>query len=182
MLRWFSNCFDVCVAGLTIAFERRRVVWLVLALDGSVVFAGIPLPQINTNNIVNVTNYGAVGDGVTTNTAAIQSTINAAAAGGATNGLSGGTVEIPAGVYLSGPLTMKSSVNLQIDAGATLQMLPYGSFPATSDFISASKLQNIEISGNGTIDGQGAIWWTNYSNTTGGIPRPKAMFAPSTCT
>ena len=128
------------------------MVCLVLALNGSAVFAGIPLPQINTNNIVNVTNYGAVGDGVKTNTTAIQNAINAAAVGGATNGLSGGTVEIPAGVYLSGPLTMKNFVNLQIDAGATLQMLPYGSFPATSDFISASSLHDLEISGSGTID------------------------------
>jgi hypothetical protein len=158
------------------------MVCLMWALTTSTVFAGIPLPQINTNNIVNVTNYGAVGDGIRTNTTAIQSAINAAAAGGATNGLSGGTVEIPAGVYLSGPLTMKSFVNLQVDAGATLQMLPYGSFPATSDFISAATIHDLEISGSGTIDGQGAIWWTNNNNTSGGITRPKAMFAPSTCT
>src|SRR6266568_3603815 len=42
---------------------------------------------INTNNVVNVTNYGAVGDGVFTNTTAIQNAINAATAGVITNGL-----------------------------------------------------------------------------------------------
>src|ERR1700712_5192527 len=48
--------------------------------------------SINTNNVVNATGYGAVGDGVTTNTTAIQNAINAAAAGGLTNSLRGGVV------------------------------------------------------------------------------------------
>ena len=161
------------------------LVCVALTLGGNVVFADIPLPKINTNNVINVTNaaYGAVGDGMVTNTTAIQNAINAAALGGVTNGLSGGTVEIPAGGFLCGPLTMKSYVNLQIDTGATLKMLPYGSYPggtSPTDFISASKLHDIEISGPGTIDGQGAAWWAAYE--AGGISRPKAMFAPSTCT
>ena len=160
----------------------RGLVCVVLALGTVAACGSIPLPQINTNNIVNITNYGAVGDAVTTNTTAIQNAINAAAAGKATNGLSGGTVEIPAGVFISGPLTLKNYVNLQIDSGATLQMLPYGSFPASSDFISAGNLHDLEISGPGTIDGQGAVWWATNNATPGGISRPKAMFAPSTCT
>ena len=115
------------------------------------VFADVPLPQINTNNIIIVTDapYNAIGDGITTNTTAIQNAINAAASGGTINGLSGGTVEIPPGVYLSGPLTMKSSVNLQIDGGAILRMLPYDKYPGgivnPANFISASKLHDIEI-------------------------------------
>src|SRR5215469_2070482 len=89
------------------------------------------LPNINTNNVIVITNaaYGAIGDGVTTNTTAIQNAITKAAAGGTTNGAAGGTVEIPPGIYLSGPLTMASSVNLQIDAGAILRMLPLGMYP-----------------------------------------------------
>ena len=158
------------------------MVCLTFALGLRAASGGIPLPQINTNNVVNVVNYGAVGDGVATNTTAIQNAINAAAAGGTTNGLSGGTVEIPAGVFLSGPLSLKNYVNLQIDSGAMLQMLPYGTFPASSDFISAGNLHDIEISGTGTIDGQGAVWWATNNATSGGITRPKAMFAPSTCT
>jgi polygalacturonase len=51
-----------------------------------------------------------------------------------------------------------------------------------TDFISGSKLHDIEISGSGTIDGQGAVWWATNNATSGGIPRPKAMFAASTCT
>ena len=159
-------------------------VFLFALAFGSAQALAVSLPTINTNNVINVTNvlYGAVGDGVTTNTTAIQNAINAAALGGTTNGLKGGLVEIPAGVFLCGPLTMKSFVNLQIDSGATLKMLPLGSYPGGSsptDFIGASGLNNIALSGFGVIDGQGAAWWAAFEAS--GIARPKAMFAPSNC-
>lgn len=131
--------------------------------------AAVPaLPVINTNNVVVVTNapFSARGDGVSTNTAAIQNAINSAAT---TNG--GCTVEIPGpGTYLCGPLTLKSRINLQVDGGATLQMLPYASWPGTTTFINGSSLQDVEISGSGTIDGQGANWWAAYNSS--GISRP----------
>jgi len=127
---------------------------------------------INTNNVVNVLTFGAVGDGITTNTTAIQNAINAAAAGPTTNGAPGGTVEIPPGVYMCGPLTLKSSVNLQLDAGALLRMLPLGQYPGgvtnPANFISGSSLHDIEISGTGAIDGQGAPWWP-YADTNGAV-------------
>jgi polygalacturonase len=136
---------------------------------------------INTNYVVNIADYGAVGDGVTTNTVAIQNAINAAAAGGTTNGLSGGTVEFPAGVYMSGPLTLQSSVNLQLDTNATLRMLPFGQYPVTwftnadgsyyftaANFISGSSLHDIEVSGSGIIDGQGTNWWP-WANTNSAV-------------
>ncbi len=159
-----------------------------MLLLGSIARAGIPLPLINTNYIIVVTNspYNAVGDSITTNTTAIQNAINAAAAGGTTNGLRGGTVEIPfsaAGTYLSGPLTLSSYVNLQIDSGATLQMLPFGSYPGGSSpaaFISATKNNDIEVSGFGKIDGQGSPWWTYY-NTNNSLVRPYTMFQPLGC-
>jgi len=137
-----------------------------------VAVAAPSLPVINTNNIIVITNavYGAVGDGVTTNTTAIQNAINVAAAGGTTNGAAGGTVEIPAGTFLSGPLTLKNGVNLQIDSGALLQMLPLGSWPGTTTFINGASLHDVEISGAGAIDGQGAAWWSAFN--TNGISRP----------
>jgi len=128
------------------------------------------LPTINTNNIVNITNFGAVSSTTLTNTTAIQNAINAASAGGTTNGLSGGTVEIPAGTYLSGPLTLKSRVNLQLDSGATLQMLPYAKWSGTTDFMLGNGISDVEISGSGTIDGQGADWWAAFNSS--GISRP----------
>ncbi|HEX3626991.1 MAG TPA: glycosyl hydrolase family 28 protein [Verrucomicrobiae bacterium] len=149
----------------------------------------ISWPVINYNNVVVVTNltFGAVGDSVTTNTTAIQNAIKTAFLGGLTNGASGGVVEIPAaaGTYLSGPLYLSNSVDLQIDSGATLQMLPYSGYPggtnSPTDFITASGIHDVEISGLGTIDGQGAPWWGTNAIIPGGINRPKAMFAPAAC-
>lgn len=155
-----------------------------MVLGMNIAHADVPLPLINTNNIVNVTNapYNALGDDSTDNTIAIQNAINTAAAGGLTNGASGGTVEIPAGTnaYLCGPITLKSSVNLQIDAGATLRMLPFGEYPVTwftngavvyftaNNFITGSSLHDIEISGSGSIDGQGLPWWP-WAYTNGAV-------------
>ena len=59
------------------------------------------MPLINTNNLIVVTNaaYGAVGDNSTDNTLAISNAIVKAASGGTTNGLIGGTVKIPPGIF-----------------------------------------------------------------------------------
>jgi polygalacturonase/PKD repeat protein len=129
-----------------------------------------PLPIIPTNNF-NVTNYGAVGDGVTDNSGSIQNTINAAAAAG------GGTVEIPSAgslsTYLSGPIVLSNSVNLQIDSGAMLRMLPETNWPGGETgppFITGAGVHDVEISGSGTIDGQGAAWWSCCSGP--GSTRP----------
>ena len=130
---------------------------LFLTLTASWTYAQTPpLPNIPAGNF-NITTFGAVGDGITTNTTDIQSTINAAHAAG------GGTVEIPAGTFLSGPLTLASSINLQLDSGAILRMLPEQSYPGATALITANSLTNLEITGTGTIDGQAsfASWWTN---------------------
>ena len=140
---------------------------------------------VNTNNVLTVTNspYNAVGDGIATNTTAIQNAINAASTGANVGGFYGGTVRIPApGIYLCGPLTMKSGVNLQIDAGAILRMLPIDQYPGSTNsgttFISGSHLNDIALSGGGAIDGQGAAWWP-YAGLSG-FNRPR-MFSPSNC-
>jgi polygalacturonase len=141
---------------------KSRIVFLLIGCASLAVLHANPptLPNINTNNVFNITNYNAVGDGVTDNTTNIQKAINAAAAASG-----GGTVEVPSpGVFLSGPLTLGSQVNLQVDAGATLEMLPMSQFEAypqgTDYFIQADNVTDIEISGSGTINGQGAAWWS----------------------
>jgi len=65
----------------------------------------------------NIKNYGAVGDGIATETAAIQAAVDAARAVG------GGHVEVPAGIFLSGPIHLANHINLHLDAGASLRML-----------------------------------------------------------
>lgn len=141
---------------------------------------------INTNNVITVTAapYGAVGDGSFVNTTAIQNAINAAAAGSVTNGLRGGMVLVPAGTFLCGPLALKSNVRLQLDAGAILRLLPYGTYPGAPytstvvPFLSGSGLTNLAVTGAGLIDGQGEPWWRAFE--TNGINRP-ALISLSAC-
>ena len=136
---------------------------LTLALVGwnGRVFGGNPfvaptLPVIPPRQF-NILDYGALGDGVATNTDPLQAAIAAADLAG------GGTVEIPRGTFLCGPIHLASGVRLKLDDGAILRMLPLGQYPGGSrnpqSFISATKLHDIAISGKGTIDGQGSPWW-----------------------
>ena len=120
----------------------------------------IPLPVI-PNAVFNITNYGAVGDGKTSDTAAIQKTINACSAAG------GGTVLVPAGNFLTMPFKLASSINLHLDKGAAILISDdITNYPVEKnryvDSITASGGHDIEISGEGTIDGQGRVWWAAF--------------------
>jgi hypothetical protein len=142
-----------------------------------IVRATITLPNIPAAQFL-ITDYGAATSSLDNSTA-----INAAIV--AANSAGGGTVVIPAGTFLSGPITMKSNVNLYISAGAILQLMPYGSgngSPAGSypnngtadtyaNFIYGSGLSNIEISGSGVIEGNGTDWWAAYKANSS-ISRP----------
>jgi len=145
---------------------------MVLA-NAALAFVVPPLPEI-PNGVFNITNYGAIGDGVTTNTAAIQAAVDAASAAG------GGTVEVPAGVFLSGPFRIDSAINLRVDG--LLRMLPLSKYPGGTadppDFISGSGLHDIVISGSGMIDGQGIPWWP-YARVRG-ARRPR-MISLASC-
>jgi len=133
------------------------------------------LPKI-PENIVNIKQFGAAGDGVATNTVAIQSAVDTA------EKLGGGIVEIPPGIYLCGPIRLASRVNLRVNPGATLRMLPLEKYPGGTrnpeNFINGSGLHDVAISGGGTIDGQGIPWWPFAREK--GARRPR-MIALNSC-
>jgi polygalacturonase len=123
--------------------------------------AGPPRPSIPHQKF-NIKDFGAVGDGTTMNTAAIQATIDTC------NGSGGGMVIIPKGRFLTGPLLLCSNFNLHLDDGATIVMSDKPTdflHPAngrhTYCFL-ADHCHDLAITGRGTIDGQGAQWWMNY--------------------
>jgi polygalacturonase len=120
----------------------------------------VPLPVIPDRSF-NVRDYGAVGDGIQDDANAIQAAIKAASDAG------GGAVVIPAGVFLSSPFNLASSIRLYLDEGATLKMIPFEKYPEPNNkayrpFIRGHKLNDIEISGSGIIDGQGQTWWDKF--------------------
>jgi polygalacturonase len=108
-----------------------------------------------------ITDFGAVADGKTDCTDAIRKAVEACAR-------HGGRVVVPAGEFLTGPVHLKSRVNLHLNAGATLKFStdPDAYLPAVftrfegiecwnySPLIFAVNQKNVAITGEGTLDGQ----------------------------
>ena len=106
--------------------------------------------------------YGAKGDGISKDTAAVQAAIDACEQQG------GGTVRLSAGTYLSAPIVLKSNITLNLDKGATLLgSADHGDYPPKTEFrepglqslVSATNASNVTITGDGVIDGTGTTWW-----------------------
>lgn len=112
----------------------------------------MPLCVAAQSQTYEITAYGAKPGGKSSNTQAIQKTIDEAAQHG------GGTVLIPAGNFVTGPVVLKSGVNLHLSKDAVLMgsaiRKDYGPGSAIP-LISAVGQNNIAITGAGTIDGQG---------------------------
>ncbi len=139
----------------------RRMYILVLVL-----MISAPGDVRGSNKTFNVRDFGAKGDGTTLDTKAIQTAIDKAAARG------GGTVLLPPGTYLSGTIFMKSNIALHIDAGATLlgstnigdypritpEIRSYNDAFHTQSLLYGENLENIALTGRGTIDGQGGAF------------------------
>jgi exo-poly-alpha-galacturonosidase len=128
-------------------------------------------PDVLTSNILDVRSFGARGDGVALDTAALQRALDACAQQG------GGTVHIPAGTYRSGALFIKGNhVVLELDAGATLKgSTDVNDYPQidtrfegterkyAAALINGRDLWDVTLTGQGIIDGSGDPWWKAYS-------------------
>jgi polygalacturonase len=135
--------------------------------------AVVPLPVI-PDRTFRVTDYGALGDDKTDDTSALQAALSAAGSAG------GGTVVVPAGTYLSGPIVLSSGTRLELSAGAMLKMLPMASYGTVTAFITANNAHDIALTGSGTIEGQGQDWW-NALTATPDLKRPQQVsFSNST--
>ena len=114
---------------------------------------------------VNITDFGAVPDGLTLNTQAFADAIQEVSDKG------GGKVIVPRGIWLTGPIVMKSNIDLHTDEGALILFsrnfndypLIETSFEGLETYrcispVYAYDLDNIAITGKGIIDGSGDAW------------------------
>ncbi len=144
---------------------------------------------------VSVRAFGAVGDGATDDTAAIQRGILSLP--------EGGRLVIPEGVYLTGPVFLKSHMTLELQRGATLlgrtEKAAYPVLPATAEDLDGGKAvhfggfeglardmyaapitaeyaRDIRIIGPGRLDGnaQRGDWWQTFMDDP--VARPRLMF------
>jgi DNA sulfur modification protein DndE len=161
------------------------------------------LPKIYTphfrQDTLSILANGAVADGKTLNSVAINKTIDQMAAKG------GGVVKIPAGLWLTGPIVMKSNINLYVAENAlvifTSDLSQYPLVVSSFEGVDAARCQspinaenmsNIAITGKGIFDGNGFYWrplkkekmnesgWKNHLQTYGGaLTEDKKTWYPS---
>jgi len=142
-----------------------------ICLAVSLLVAGVqaeekPRLASSARSVFDVRDYGAIGDGTTKNTEAVHAAIAACTAAG------GGTVHIPAGRYVTGAIFLQSNVTLYVDAGATiLGSEDISDYPVIdgrwegieqrhyASLVNGDGLENIAITGRGTLDARGRIWW-----------------------
>jgi parallel beta-helix repeat protein len=139
-----------------------------------------------------VTDFGAVGDATTLNTAAIQKAIDTAAA---TKG--GGVIDVPQGTFLSGAIFLRAGVELHLAAGAVLlgstniEDYPKRETRIEGHFenwrmalVNAQQLDGVRITGPGTLNGNGLPFWQafwqrrkeNPKCTNLEVERPRLLF------
>ncbi|MDR1716141.1 MAG: glycoside hydrolase family 28 protein [Prevotella sp.] len=117
------------------------------------------------SNKVSITDFGGVADGITLNTEAFAKAIDALSKKG------GGTLFVPSGVWYTGPIVFKSNINLHLEKGALILFsADFNLYPLVNTVfegldtrrcqspISGRNLENIAITGKGSINGSGEAW------------------------
>ena len=111
---------------------------------------------------VRLTDFGGVGDGVTDNTEAFTKAISTL------NKKGGGHLVVPAGIYVMGLISLKDRIDLHLEKNAMILLTPDRAKHLKSGKaqpgITASKRQDVSITGEGIIDGNGE-WWRGVKRT-----------------
>ncbi len=152
-------------------FDLRRAYVLLLTslVLGVSTRAGEPMPPVAPPeippNVVKLTDFGADGSGTTLNTGAFARALAALAQTG------GGELDIPPGLWLTGPIQLISHLNFHLERGALIQFSgDYHLYPLAVTDVHGEKqvdvtsplhgehLESVAITGPGIIDGGGAAW------------------------
>ena len=148
----------------------------------------VQIPQ----NAVSLTDFGAVGDGATLCTDAFKTGIEKLTEQG------GGRLNVPEGVWLTGPIEMKDNIELHLDKNAIIYFSPdkqlyfEGDKPVkrVNPCIYATKAKNLAITGQGIIDGNGQQWrpvkrgkmsdveWNQYTDMGGQVTEKGDLWYP----
>ena len=174
------------------------------SVDEKLIIQNVPfnMPEVEQVNITgksyNIRDFGAKSDGQTNNLNAIQLAIDKCAENG------GGKVIIPAGVWLTGPIQLRSNTELHLETGSILQFSDnFDDYPLMFYKYEKRKavtcrppiygvdLENIAITGNGVIDGAGDAWrpikkfkvterqWREIINKGGVVDENRNIWYPS---
>jgi polygalacturonase len=127
-------------------------------------FPELSVPSFPENEF-NIIDFGAAGDGITDNTKIFREVIDSCFNTG------GGTIIVPAGIWITGPIILKSNINLHLERGALIQFTKdFDDYPLVETTyegqgqyrcispIYGRNLNNIAITGEGVIDGAGEAW------------------------
>lgn len=140
---------------------KPRKLLILLAALGPIRLCADPAPPaqpVIPARSFSLMDFGAVPDGHTPNTAAFARAVAAVSKAG------GGTLDVPAGDYFTGPVELCSSLNLHLEAGARLLFSQnFDDYRIQGNkyrpLVGAKGCHDLEISGAGAFDGQGDPWW-----------------------
>lgn len=129
-------------------------------------------PQAQSNPTPTSVTLHLLADGTTDQAKSLQQTIDSCGAAG------GGTLIVPAGRYLISPISLRSRVNLQLASGATLLASTNAAdyTPKLPNLINGDSLTDVSLTGTGTIDGNGAVWWQRFIDSGKTLNRPRLIY------
>lgn len=165
-------CMSSCVLGFSSNFnsntltENNQYLSKKNTKDYSSYYENLPIKMnqvsapIIPDYTVSILDFGAIGDAIFLNTDAFSKAISTLSKQG------GGHLVVPRGVWLTGPIRLKSNIDLHLEKGAILTFSPDKSLylddgdvtKRVYSCIRADKATNISITGEGIIDGGGKYW------------------------